>query len=128
MARRTISDLVGTTADFTAKILLTRSQTVAFSGTPAIDVSAGNPVDMTLTGNITSMTFTGGVDGQKITLRLRQDGTGSRTLAFGSGVGFGTDFTSVTLSTSANALDLIGLEYNAALSKYLITSYSRGYS
>jgi hypothetical protein len=128
MSRRQISDLVSTVLDFTAKILLTRAQAPGFSATPVIDLSAGNPIDMTLTGNITSMTFTGGVDGQKATLRLLQDGTGSRTLAFGSGVGFGSDITTITLSTAANSLDLIGIEYNAALSKYLVIAFSRGYS
>lgn len=128
MANRTISNLVGTFKAFKALVLLTRPRTVAFSGTPAIDVSLGDPIDMTLTGNVTSMTFTNGVDGQKILLRLRQDGTGNRTLAFGSGVRLGSDIPSVVLSTAANSLDYIGIVYNATDGEYDVVAVTKGFT
>lgn len=109
------------------KVLQSTPQAPSFSTTPAIDVSLGDPIDMTLTANVTSMTFTNGVDGQKIILRLRQDGTGSRTLIFGTSVRFCTDIPSITLSTAANKLDYIGIIYNATDSKYDIVSFDRGF-
>lgn len=102
-------------------------QTVSFSATPSIDVSLGDPVDMTLTGNVTAATLTGGVDGQKITLRIKQDGTGGRTWAFDSTARFGTDITSITLSTAASKLDYIGLVYNSAATKYDVVAFTKGF-
>ena len=122
-----MSRLAGTFLGFQAKILATRAQTVSYSATPTIDVSAGDPVDMTLTGNVTAATLTGGIDGQKITLRIKQDPTGGRTWAFDSSVRFGTDITSITLSTAGSKTDYIGLIYNAAASKYDLVAFTKGF-
>lgn len=102
-------------------------QTITFSATPAVDVSLGSLCDLTLTGNVTGLTFTGGVDGQKITLRLRQDGTGSRTFTFGSGVRFGTDIASITLTTTASKMDYVGLVYNSTDAKYDVVAFTKGF-
>lgn len=127
MALRFLSNLAGSFVGFTAKTLHTRAQTVSFSATPSIDVSNGDPVDMTLTGNVTAATLTGGVDGQKITLRIRQDGTGGWTWAFDSSVRYGTDITSITLSTGAGKTDYIGLVYHASDAKYDVIAITKGF-
>lgn len=101
---------------------------VTFSATPNFNVSLGDPLTMTLTGNVTGATFSGGVDGQKITIRLRQDATGGRTFAFDSSfVRFGTDITGITLSTGANKTDYIGLVYHASDAKYDIVAFTKGF-
>lgn len=55
--------------------------TVAFSATPAFDVSRGNVQEITLTGNITSFTITNAVAGQVVKFIWIQDATGGRTVA-----------------------------------------------
>lgn len=127
MSSRFISDLIGTFKSFTAKTLHTRKQTVTFSGNPSIDVSLGDPIDMTLTGNVTAAALSGGIDGQKITLRLKQDATGGRTWAFTSSARFGTDITAITLSTAANKTDYIGLIYHATDDKYDVVAFTKGF-
>ena len=61
--------------------------TVAYSATPAFDLSVGNVQRITLTGDVTSSTFTlnGGFtfpDGYQFYLRVLQDATGSRLFTF----------------------------------------------
>lgn len=73
----------------------------------------GNYIKKQLTGN-TTVTVAAGISGQtySCTLELQQDATGSRTIIL-SGVktSFGVAF---TLSTAANAIDIIRLEWNGA--------------
>lgn len=80
----------------------------------AVDASKGNIFDVTLGGNRTLSNPTGGIDGQKIMLRVRQDGTGSRTLSFDTKYRFSSALPSPTLSTAADALDYLGFIYNQA--------------
>lgn len=57
------------------------------------------------------------LDGQKLTLRLKQDGTGGRLVTWNSIYTF-TGLGTPVLSVSANAMDLIGFQYNSASSKW----------
>lgn len=84
---------------------------VSYGATINLDLDAYNVADVTLTGNPT-INFTNGVDGQKIVLRLRQDGVGSRTVTWGSMVRFSTDVPSPTLSSSPNELDYLVFRLN----------------
>ena len=88
------------------------------SGTLAIEPSEGTIQRYTLTGNITINGFTTAVAGTNVTLILKQDATGGRTLTstmkFLGGV--------KTLSTAANAIDVLsvfydGVDYLATLGK-----------
>lgn len=88
------------------------------SGATSISVTGCNTIDATLTGNVTGFALTGGVDGQRVLCRFRQDGTGNRTIAFGSGIRFNSTLTGCTLSTAANKLDLFFLIYDATDSKW----------
>lgn len=100
---------------------------VTFSATPTINWAEVDVARITMTGNITTTTMTGALDGQKMILELIQDSTGGRTISFGSNVRFGTDLTSITLSTAANKMDRVGLIYNSAASKYDVIAFVKGF-
>lgn len=105
----------------TAVVALTDAATIA------INASLGNTFTVTLGGNRTLGTPTNPVSGQKIIVRVTQDGTGGRTLSYSSGWNLGTDFVGLSLSTAANATDYIGAIYNAITSKWDVVSIMRGY-
>lgn len=105
---------------------VTSVNTVSYSGTITANVANYSVVRITLAGNPT-IDFTGGVDGQKIIVELIQDATGNRTVSWGTSVRFGSDITSITLSTTGNKLDRIGLVYNSAAGKYDVMAYARGF-
>jgi hypothetical protein len=88
------------------------------SGTITPNVANGNVQTITLNGNLTFSAFTSPVAGQSLTLIVKQDGTGSRTLT--STMLFAG--ASKTLSTAANSVDIIsvyydGTNYYASLAK-----------
>lgn len=76
----------------------------------AVDASAHSSFRVTLGGNRTFDNPTGMSDGQVLNFRIWQDGTGSRTAAFGSKYTFPAGASS-TLSTAAGALDFMSCEY-----------------
>lgn len=79
---------------------------VSYAASVALDLSTGFNFDIgTLTGNITLANPSNAKVGQSGRIRLTQDGTGSRTITYGSwfkGVGGAQ-----TLSTAINTVDLI---------------------
>lgn len=95
----------------------TPTVSIAFSATPTIDASQGNVFEIgALTGNITALTIssTGGFkNGQTITIRYKQDGTGGRTVATPTGAKITG---SVTLT--ANTACLETLTYSAMDSRW----------
>jgi len=103
------------------------SQSSSFTGNAATT----SQFNVTLTGSpVTINGPTGGVDGQKVTFRLIQDGTGNRLVTWASGAGnfeFGTDVTSITLSTAAGAVDYIGACWNAARNRWDIMGSVKGF-
>ena len=105
----------------TAVVTLTDAATIA------INASLGNTFTVTLGGNRTLGTPTNPSSGQKIIVRVTQNGTGGRTLSYSSDWNLGTDFVGLPLSTAANATDYIGAIYNAITSKWDIVSIMRGY-
>jgi len=91
---------------------------LTYGATITPNAADGSIRTITLTGNVTFSAFTTPVSGQTITLIITQDATGSRTLTstfkFSGG--------SKTLSTAANAIDIltvsyIGTTYYASLAK-----------
>ena len=82
--------------------------TVTYAATITPDVANGNIQKVTLTGNVTFSAFSNPVAGQTLTLFVVQDATGSRlltsTMLFAGG--------SKTLSTAANAVDIITVHYD----------------
>jgi hypothetical protein len=91
---------------------------LTYGATITPDVVNGNVQTVTLTDNVTFNAFGNPETGQSLTLIVKQDGTGSRTLT--STMKFaGAD---KTLSTAANAIDIIsvfydGTDYYASLAK-----------
>jgi hypothetical protein len=82
--------------------------TVTYGATITPDVTNGNVQQVTLTGNVTFSAFTSPVAGQSLTLIVKQDATGSRTLT--STMKFAG--ASKTLSTAANSVDIISVYYD----------------
>jgi len=93
----------------------------------ATDASLGNIFTVTLAGNRTLDNPTNPSNGQKAIWRIKQDATGSRTLAFGAAFRFGTDITGITLTTTASKTDYIGAVYNGTDSKWDIIAFVKGY-
>jgi hypothetical protein len=82
---------------------------VALGNTDAattLNFSTGNDFSLTLTGSIVLSNPTGVTTGQSGVIYLQQDGSGSRTVGFGSHWDF-PSATAPTLSTGANALDVL---------------------
>jgi hypothetical protein len=95
----------------------------------ASDWATGNHMTVTFAGNRTLSNPTNAVNGQRVVYAIRQDATGSRTIAFGSKFRFGTDIPSsnVVLSTAAAKTDYIGVIYHSSDDKFDIVAFVRGY-
>lgn len=91
------------------------------------DASLGNHFRVTLAGNRTLSNPTNARDGQRILFEVTQDGVGSRTLTLGNKFAFGSDITSLTLSTGAGKKDFIGVQYNATTDKFYVLAVAKGY-
>lgn len=109
--------------------LISQVGTVALTdaATIAVDASLGSSFRVTLGGNRTLGNPTNATDGQKITFRLRQDGTGSRTLTLDTKFRLGSDIPSVTLSTTADQTDYLGVIYHAADDTFDVCSFVKGF-
>lgn len=80
-----------------------------------------------LKGNVTIQPYSGsGFDGQKITLRIAQDSTGSRLLTLGGNFNVPSSIT-LTLSTDPNALDIITAMYDLNRNKWDVIDFKKGY-
>lgn len=100
---------------------------LTFGANIAVDVSLGNVFAVTLTSSTgTFSTPTNPLDGELIRIRIAQDATGSRTVAFSSGYDFGAASVP-TLSTGANKVDVLAFEYNLALAKWCYFGSGLGY-
>lgn len=102
---------------FSAHISATSSATFAGAvGTPivslsaatslALNLSTGNDFAVTLTGATTLLNPSNAKIGQCGTIRVIQDGTGSRTMSYGDAYNFAGG-TAPTLTTNASAVDLL---------------------
>ena len=101
------------------------------AATISVDASLGNYFTVTLGGNRTLGAPTNvPISGftQKITLRVKQDGTGSRTLAYNAIYRFSNTIPSPTLTTTASAIDYLHFVYNVADTKWDCVGYQLGYS
>jgi len=113
----------GTNTGFTLNtVALTDAATIA------TDASLGNTFTVTLTTNRTLGAPTNPTNGQKITYRFRQDGTGGRTLAFNAIFRFGLDIEALVLSTGANKVDYMGCIYNSTDSKWDVVAVAKGFN
>lgn len=93
----------------------------------AVNASLGDVFKVTLGGSRTLSNPTGAVDGQRMTFRIKQDGSGSRTLTLDTKFRLGTDLTSTTLTLTASKTDYIGVIYNGADDKFDVVALVRGF-
>lgn len=101
------------------------------AATISIDAALASSFSVTLAGNRTLTAPTNAVNGAEIRIFVKQDATGGRTLALQSGAGgfsLGTDIANTTLSTAANATDIIEVVYSSLVGKWLVTNFKKGYS
>lgn len=82
-------------------------QTLTDGATITPDFGAGLNFKVTLGGNRTLANPSNAKDGQSGVIRVIQDGTGSRTLTYGSNWRFPGGTSTAVLSTTANAIDII---------------------
>jgi hypothetical protein len=87
--------------------------TLTDAATIATDLSLGNHFQVTLGGNRTFGAPTNVVAGQSGVIRIVQDGTGSRTASWNSVFKF-PGGTAPTLTTTANAVDLVAYHVESA--------------
>lgn len=111
-----------------AVVTLASITTITGTGTITADASIANTFSTTVVGSLTLNGPINGTDGQKITFRLLQDGTGhSVTFSPGSGnFRFGTDIPSFTAS-GAGLTDYVGCIWNNAASRWDIVSVIQGF-
>jgi hypothetical protein len=94
--------------------VLTASSAVSFSATPNFDANVSNYFDLgALTANVTGATITNPTAGQTITIRAKQDATGSRTFVMSTASKI-TGSIQATLSTAS----LLTLTYNGTDSRW----------
>lgn len=67
------------------------------------------------------------IDGQMIVWRITQDSVGSRTITLDTDFSLGAGLSSVTLSTTPNKTDYLGVQYDAAASKWQVIALQLGY-
>lgn len=97
------------------------------AATIATDAALSNQFSVTLGDNRTLGNPTNAVDGQRITWAIKQDGTGSRTLAYDTKFRFGTDITGATLTTTANKTDYLTVIYRSGDDKFDVVGFIKGY-
>lgn len=100
---------------------------LADAATIATDASLGNIFTVTLGGNRTMGAPTNPTNGQKIIYRLKQDGTGTRTMTWNAVFRFSTDVPVPTLTTTINKTDYVGFVYNSTDTKWDALAVSKGY-
>ena len=96
---------------------------ITYSSTITPNASLSNAFRVTLTGNVILAAPSNPKDGQVLTIRILQDGTGSRILTFGTL--FGNPNDDLALSTGANKHDFLTLFYNGAGSKWYILNLKK---
>lgn len=110
-----------------SKVITSGVVTLTDASTITVNAALGNTFDVTLGGNRTLGNPSNSTTGQKILFRIKQDGTGSRTLAYDTKYRFGTDIPSITLTTTASKTDFIGCVYNVTDDKWDVVSVVKGY-
>lgn len=101
------------------------------AATIATNAALGNNFRVTLTasGHVLGAP-SNPTDEQMCMWEIKQGGVGSNLLTLASGAGgflFGTDLTSITLSTGVGVTDLLGCRYNAAANRWWVIAFLRGF-
>jgi len=100
--------------------------TVAASSSTTTLAPAGvDSVLVNITSN-TTLNINAGYVGQTLRVEIKQDGTGSRTVALGTTIAVGTDIATFTASTAANARDLLQF-INAGTVHWMLAAVNHGF-
>lgn len=99
-----------------------------FGASVNIDASLSSQFALVATSDFTLNAPTNALDGQKITIRITQDGTGGRLITYDPLYRFSTYLTSAfcTLSTAPGASDYLGIEYNDDAGTFDIVAFVPG--
>lgn len=101
------------------------TKTLTYAASMTADFSRADTIKVTLGGDAT-ITLAGAADKQKCVLEVTQDGVGGRALTL-IGHRFGSDLTSIVLSSGPDLTDKIGFIYDATTDKYDVVAVMRGY-
>jgi hypothetical protein len=101
--------------------------TLTWSSTITIDASTYGGFTITLGGPTTIATPISASADKSIMFRLRQDGTGGRTVAWSSAWNFGADLYGLGVASSPNAYTYVGAIYNSTTAKWDVIAWARGY-
>jgi hypothetical protein len=120
------------TANDEVEIASSANPVSAFTGlvdaaTIAVDASLGRKFTVTLQGNRTLGNPSNLTDGQLLLFEFIQDGAGSRTLSLDTKFAFGSDITSVALSTGAAKRDYMLCVYRSTPDKLYVIDFVKGY-
>ena len=100
------------------------------SPTVAVNAALGNDFRLLMTSGVGSTRKLGNpgsaVDGQFIRVWVTQDGSGGQFLTYDTNYSFPTGNPSPTLTTAANACDLLGFIYNASKGKWVFAAWMNG--
>ena len=99
---------------------------LASATTHTIDCRRGSHFRFTATGNFTLANPVNAVDGQRLVLDIKQDGTGSRVMTLGSAFRFSTTYANATLTTAANKTDKLIFQYDGPNNKWDLISFVKG--
>lgn len=98
--------------------------------TIATDASLSDSFRVTIVANRILGVPTNPTDGQMIIWEITQGVGGSHTITLAGGAGgfkFGTDLTSITLSTGAGVTDVLGARYNLPKNQMEVLAFMRGF-
>jgi hypothetical protein len=109
------------------KAVTTAVSALTFGSSIPVDASLANDFRLTLTASTGTLANpTNLEDGDRFIVWVKQDATGSRTLAYGTNYKFTTALPQPTLSTAANAVDLLMFVYNSTIAKVIFVSFLAG--
>jgi hypothetical protein len=101
---------------------------LTYSSVLTTDANVANIFDVTLTGNTTLANPTNASNGKTLRWRIRQDGSGNRTVTLGNKFNIPDSATSpLPFSTDAGKMDILAATYHADRDKWDVVSFVPGY-
>jgi len=102
-------------------------QTITPADSVTINWNLGHVAKITLDRASTTINFSGGSEGERLLLKLIQDGTGGREVTLDSDVRYGDELSSASLATGTNEITYYGFIV-ASGGKYDFVSQAKGFS
>lgn len=104
---------------FTQRAHTSANALASFSATPTFDAALSNFHTMpAMTANVTAITLSNAQEGQFLTIRFTQDGTGGRTITTGNMGATNAPSIQGAPTTTANKASYLNLTYNAAAARW----------